>query len=62
MTKVQVRLLVSRAGPNGAENVGDEPWVDADEAKRMIAEGQAVPKSGKVERASKPPKSEKATR
>lgn len=42
-TKVWVELLVSRASANGAESgaPGDVISVASDEAKRMIAAGQA---------------------
>lgn len=57
---VKVKLLVSRSGPDTADNAGDEIEVDAAEAKRMIAAGQAV---GTVERATKrPAKVERATK
>lgn len=40
---MKIKLLVSRAGPSGAFNVGDEIDVDGDEAKRLIEAGQAAP-------------------
>ncbi len=40
---MKVRLLVSRAGPAGVQNAGDEIEVAADEGARMIAAQQAVP-------------------
>ena len=39
---MKVKLLVSRSGPNGTQNAGDEVNVNADEGKRMIAADQAV--------------------
>lgn len=40
---MKVKLLVSRASAEGAQNRGDEIEVTADEAKRMIEAGQAEP-------------------
>jgi hypothetical protein len=37
----KVKLLVSRAGPDGSQNLGDVIDVDAGEALRMVAAGQA---------------------
>lgn len=49
---MKVKLTVSRSGPDGAFNVGDEIDVADDEAKRMMEAGQAIPVRGpKVERA-----------
>lgn len=45
---MKVKLLVSRSGPMGSQNVGDVIDVDGDEGKRMISAGQAeVVRSGK---------------
>lgn len=38
---MKIKLLVSRTGPNGAENTGDVIEVPSDEAKRMVDAGQA---------------------
>jgi hypothetical protein len=40
---MKVRLLISRAGADFVQHVGDEITVPDDEGKRMIAAGQAVP-------------------
>lgn len=42
---MKVKLLVSRGGPDGMFNVGDEVDVEAEEAKRMFEASppQAVP-------------------
>jgi len=40
---MKIKLLVSRAGVDGAQNRGDEIDVTAEEAKRMIEAGQAEP-------------------
>ncbi len=56
MSKVKMKLLVSRSGPDGALNAGDEVEVGADEAERMVAAGQALPVragAAKVEKATK---------
>lgn len=55
MAKVKLRLLVSRAGTDFAQSVGEEIEVDKDEAERMIAAEQAVPVGKKVERATREP-------
>ena len=39
---MKVRMLVSRSGPGISDSVGDVISVPAEEAKRMIAAGQAV--------------------
>lgn len=39
----KVKLLVSRVGPAGSQNRDDVIEVGADEAKRMIEAGQAIP-------------------
>lgn len=57
---MKIKLLVSRAGPAGVQNRGDEIDVSAAEAERMIAAGQAVPfVEREVERAVKKPVKEK---
>lgn len=43
----KVKLLVSRAGTNFVNEVGEVIEVAADEAKRMIAAGQAEPPRGR---------------
>lgn len=51
---MKVKLLVSRVGPAGVQNRGDEIEVSTAEAERMIAAHQAVPVADqKVERAVK---------
>lgn len=55
----KIKLLVSRAGLGFSQTAGEEVAVDAAEAKRMIAAGQAV--ALKKERAVKAPKVETAT-
>ena len=51
---VEVQLTASMAGPKGAWNAGDRYECTAEEAKRMIAKGAAVPiVEEKVERATK---------
>lgn len=58
---MKIKLLVSRAGPDGAFNAGDEIDVDAAEAARMIEAGQASPvRDARIERAVAPSKAEKA--
>lgn len=58
---MKIRLLVSRSGPAGAQNRGDEIEVSDAEAIRMIEAGQAEPmRDAVVERAVRAPKSEKA--
>lgn len=53
---MKVKLLVSRAGPAGAFNRGDEIEVSEGEAERMVAAGQAVVVVEKrVEKAVKQP-------
>ncbi len=58
---MKVKLLVSRSGPDGAQNAGDEIDVSGEEAKRMVGAGQAeLIRSKKVEKAVASPKVEKA--
>lgn len=58
---VTVKLLVSRSGPAGAFNVGQEIKVDADEAGRMVSAGQAeMVRGAKVEKATRKANVEKA--
>lgn len=60
---MKVELLVSRSGVDGAQNCGDIVDVSADEAKRMIEAGQALPaRTQKVERATPKTKTEKAVK
>lgn len=60
---MKIRLLVSRAGPAGAQNRGDEIDVGDAEAIRMIAAGQAEPvREAPVERAVPNRKAEKAVK
>ena len=59
---MKVKLLVSRSGPAGAQNVGDEIDVSDDEGKRMIEAGQCQPVRGATpEKAVKRSPSEKAS-
>lgn len=58
-----VKLLVSRTGKAGPQNIGDEIDVPDDEGARMVEKGQAVPVRAKApERAVRKPKVEKATK
>lgn len=58
---MKIKLLVSRAGPAGAFNAGDEIEVENAEAARMIEAGQASPvRVAAIERAVAPSKAEKA--
>ena len=60
---MKIRLLVSRSGPAGAQNRGDEIKVGDAEAIRMIEAGQAEPtREAPVERAVKRPRAEKAAK
>lgn len=60
---MKVKLLVPRIGPAGSFGVDDEIEVPEDEAKRMIAKGQASPvRSVKKEKATRTFKSEKAVK
>jgi len=60
---MRVRLLVSRCGPAGAENVGEEIDVQADEGERMIAAGQCeIVRRADVTRAVSRGGAEKAVR
>lgn len=60
---MKVTLLVSRSGPAGAFNAGDEIEVSADEGGRMIEAGQAVSVRGeKRETATKKTRTEKAAK
>ena len=47
---MKIKLLVSRASADGAQNRGDEIEVSSDEAKRMIEAGQAEPVRGNVKK------------
>lgn len=60
---MKVKLLVSRAGPAGAQNAGDEIEVSADEAQRMVSAGQCeIIRAKKPEKAVARRKSEKAAK
>lgn len=60
---MKIRLLVSRAGADGAFAPGDEIDVDDAEAVRMIEAGQCEPvRAAAIERAVPRAKSEKAVR
>ena len=60
---MKIRLLVSRSGPAGAQNRGDEIEVGDAEAIRMIEAGQAEPtRETPVERAVRRPRAEKAAK
>lgn len=60
---MKVKLLVSRAGVDFAQNVGDEIDVSDDEGVRMIEAGQAMPvRSAGSERAIQKDRKEKAVR
>lgn len=60
---MKIKLLVSRAGPAGVQNRGDEIDVCDAEAIRMIAAGQAEPvREAAVERAVPKRKAEKAVK
>jgi hypothetical protein len=60
---MQIRLLVSRAGSDFAQNAGDVIEVDADEAGRMIDAGQAeLIREEAVERAVNAQSREKAVK
>lgn len=60
---MKVKLLVSRAGPAGVQNRGDEIDVGDAEAVRMIEAGQAQPvREIKAERAVPKSRAEKARR
>ncbi len=60
---MKVKLLVSRAGVDFAQNVGDEIDVSDDEGVRMIEAGQAMPvRSADAERAIQKDRKEKAVR
>ncbi len=50
---MRIRLLVSRAGVDFSQNVGDEIDVPDKEATRMIEAGQAEPIRIPVKRAEK---------
>lgn len=59
---MKVKLLEARAAATGAQNVGDEVEVSADEAKRLIAAGKAMPvRAAKPETATKKKTAEKAS-
>jgi len=61
---MQVKLLVPRAGVDGAQNRGDVVTVSDAEAVRMIEAGQAEPvRSGKApEKATAKPRKERAVK
>lgn len=60
---MKVELLVSRAGPAGVQNRGDQIDVPDDEARRMIDAEQAIPvREQKAERAIPKAKPEKAAK
>lgn len=60
---MKVKLLVSRAGPAGAQNRGDEIEVSDAEALRMFDAGQAEPvRAAAAERAVPKGKAEKAVK
>lgn len=60
---MKIKLLVSRAGPMGAQNAGDEIEVADAEAVRMIEAGQAeAVRSVAPEKAVSKRKAEKAVR
>lgn len=60
---MKIRLLVSRAGPAGVDNRGDEIEVADAEAIRMIDAGQAEPlRDAPAEKAVKRPRGEKAAK
>lgn len=60
---MKIRLLVSRAGPAGVDNRGNEIEVSDAEAIRMIEAGQAEPlRDAPVEKAVRRPRSEKAAK
>lgn len=51
---MKIELLISRAGKNFAQNVGDVIEVDADEGKRLISKGMAKAASTRKGAGSKP--------
>lgn len=60
---MRVMLKVSRAGPDGAQNAGDEIDVSDDEAKRLFEAGQAEPvRKRTAEKAAKKPAGERAAK
>ena len=60
---MKIKLLVPRTGPLGAQNIGDEIEVSADEAERMIGKEQAeIIRAKKPERTAKRAKVEKAVK
>lgn len=59
---MKVKLLIGRAGIGFVQNAGDEVDVDADEAKRMIAAGQAEPIAKTAAKRSKATKKPDETR
>lgn len=61
---MKIKLLVSRSGADGAQNVGDIIDVTDGEAVRMIEAGQAeaIRSAPKPENTMRNAKSEKATR
>lgn len=60
---MKVKLLVSRCGAKGAQNVGEEIDVSADEAERMVAAGQAeIVRKSKPQNTSRRVRAEKAAK
>lgn len=60
---MKIKLLVSRSGPDGTQNAGEEIDVADKEAIRMVDAGQAVVvRKAKREKAVARPKREKAVR
>lgn len=60
---MKVELLISRAGPAGAQNRGEVIDVSQQEGKRMIEAGQAIPERKQAaETTSSKRKGEKAER
>lgn len=57
MSKMLVRLLVSRAGVNFSQSRGDEIEIDSDEGERMIAAHQCTFISGERGAAPQEPQS-----
>jgi hypothetical protein len=60
---MKIKLLTSRAGADGAFAAGDEIEVSDAEAARMIEAGQALPvREQRVEKATRKPRAEKASK
>lgn len=60
---MQVKLLVSRCGPNGSQDLGETITVSNEEGERMIAAGQAeIVRAKAPEKAVKRHKAEKAAK